>query len=57
VAKLPGSRVELMNLLEEAKVKKPFFEDQWSPCDQYYAMAVALDPSCVKESTMFNVFI
>jgi hypothetical protein len=45
-----------MNLLEEAKVKKPFFEDQWSPCDQY-AMAVALDPSCVKESAMFNVFI
>jgi hypothetical protein len=54
LGKIPGDRIKLMNLLDEAKRNISRIKDEWAPCD-LFAMAVALDQNCVKKSTNFNV--
>ncbi len=54
LAKLPGDRIKLMNILDEAMHKNTLFQEDWSPCD-LYAMVVALDQKCILKSTNYHV--
>ena len=54
MAKVPGDRIKLMNMLDEAMHKNTQFQEDWSPCD-LYAMVVALDQNCVLKSTNYHV--
>lgn len=53
LGEIGGERIKLLNALDEAQRSYTRYKERWTPYDQY-AMAVALDRTCIKKSTEYN---
>ena len=55
LGKIGGKRIELLNILEKVQNSETSsYSGMWAPFDQF-AVAVALDRKCIKQSTKYKV--